>query len=383
MVIPKVILKKILFANQKILLNLQTTVIFWNMEQKVIFGKRLKCAREMKGISMAELSDLMSGIVTRQAIYKYEAGIMLPDSSVLIKLSQILGVSIDYLFRPFNVALSGIEFRKKAKMSVKDRKSIEQSVIDTVERYFEIEDIISVDHNPELLKFDKIISSKNDVIDLVNTIRSEWGLGKDGITDVIGLLESKRIKIIEIDATDSFDGLSGIANDSIVIVLNKNISSTERKRFTALHELGHLVMHFSPDINEDEKEKLCHLFASEFLIPTDSFMSIVGDISKGAINLIGFADIQRTYGISIDALIKKAYDSELIAGNKYKNYFISKNRNPIFKKYVEESRIALEFPQRFNSMVFGAYSKNLISASKAASLLNTTINEVIEKAIFV
>ena len=68
---------------------------------KEIFGQRLKSAREMKGLSMADLSRELSGLVTRQSICKYEAGIMLPDSAVLLRLARILDVKSDYFFRPF------------------------------------------------------------------------------------------------------------------------------------------------------------------------------------------------------------------------------------------------------------------------------------------
>ena len=125
------------------------------MDTKEIFGKRLKSAREMKGLSMADLVGEMENIVSRQAIYKYEAGKMLPDSSVLIKLAEVLGVNVGYLFRPFSISLSGIEFRKKAKMSEKARKSVQQKVMDHVERYFEIEDIAGVPIDHSFLSYKK------------------------------------------------------------------------------------------------------------------------------------------------------------------------------------------------------------------------------------
>lgn len=353
------------------------------MDKKVIFGKRLKSAREMKGLSMANLVEKMADIVSKQAISKYEAGKMLPDSTVLIKLAEVLGVKVDYFFRPFTVSLSGIEFRKKAKMTEKARKSVEQQVMDHVERYLEIEDIIGVDYNVSPLRREKIIRSREDVIMLANEIRKDWGLGEDGITDVISLLENKGIKVIEFDAPNEFDGLSGTAGEDIVIVLNSNIRPTERKRFTALHELGHLIMNFDESVNEKTKEKLCHTFASEFLIPSKVFIDIIGDISKSTLNMIAFAEIQHNFGISIDALIKKADDEGLITGNRYKNYHIRKNTNPSFKQYVEKSRIENEQPHRFISLVYDAYSKSLISVSKAAALLNIPVNDVLDKALFV
>lgn len=348
-----------------------------------IFGQRLKSAREMRGLSMADLSQELEGIVTRQAICKYEAGKMLPDSTVLIRLARILGVKTDYFFRPFTVALSGIEFRKKSTMSVKSGKSVQQMVLDKVERYFEIEEICGLEHNSSPIRNNPVISKKDDVIALAASIRKEWGLGSDGITDVIALLETKGIKVVEVESDDNFDGLSGKAGDCFVIVLNKSQLHPERKRFTALHELGHLVMRFDPAISDKEKESFCHLFASEFLIPQSSFKDILGDLGKGNLNLFSFADIQRAYGISIDAQIRKARDAGMISESRYKSYFIRKRQSRKFQAFVDRVLTEDEAPQRFQTLVYDAYAKNIISVSKAASLLNTSVEEVLSTAVFV
>jgi len=353
------------------------------MDKKEIFGKRLKCAREMQSLSMADLAEKMSDIISRQAIYKYEAGKMLPDSTVLIKLAEVLGVKVDYFFRPFTVALSSIEFRKKARMSEKTRKAIQQQVIDHVERYFEIEEILGIAQKQSMIRRPEIIRTREDVISLVQTIRKDWDLGEDGIIDVLGLLENKGIKVIEFDAVNDFDGMSGIVGDDIIIVLNANIQPTERKRFTALHELGHLIMHFDDSVDEKQKEKLCHTFASEFLIPNRVFKEILGDITKSPLNILYFADIQHNFGISIDALVRKAEEESMITGNRYKSYHIRKNTNAGFKDFVETSRVEPEEPHKFMALVYDAYSKSIISASKAATLLNISVNKVLDKALFV
>lgn len=353
------------------------------MEKKEIFGKRLKSAREMKSLSMADLAGKMADIVSRQAIYKYEAGKMLPDSTVLIRLAAVLGVKVDYFFRPFSIALSGIEFRKKARMSEKARKAIQQQVLDHVERYFEIEEILGIVRNQSPIRRPEVIRTRENVISLVQRIRRDWGLGEDGIIDVIGLLESRGIKVVEFNATNDFDGLSGTVGDDIIIVLNSNIQPTERKRFTALHELGHLIMNFGDSVNEKEKEILCHTFASEFLIPTKVFKEILGDITKSPLNILYFSEIQHNFGISIDALIKKAEDESMITSNRYKSYHIRKNTNAAFKSFVETTRIEPEEPHKFASLVYDAYSKSLISTSKAATLLNIPVNNVLDKALFV
>ena len=100
-------------------------------------------------------------------------------------------------------------------------------------------------------------------------------------------------------------------------------------------------------------------------------------------NILYFSEIQHNFGISIDALIKKAEDESMITGNRYKSYHIRKNTNAAFKNFVETFRVEKEEPHKFESLVYDAYSKSIISASKAATLLNIPVNNVLDKALFV
>ena len=65
---------------------------------KDIVAKRIKSARVMAGLSLRELSKIMEPSVSYNAIAKYENAEMMPDSKVLIALSQALRVKPDYFF---------------------------------------------------------------------------------------------------------------------------------------------------------------------------------------------------------------------------------------------------------------------------------------------
>lgn len=60
-------------------------------------SKQLIHLRNVKGISQEELASLMN--VTRQAVSKWETDQTLPDSEKVIRLSEIFGVTTDYLLR--------------------------------------------------------------------------------------------------------------------------------------------------------------------------------------------------------------------------------------------------------------------------------------------
>ena len=193
--------------------------------------------------------------------------------------------------------------------------------------------------------------------------------------NVIDLLETNGIKVLEIDGSDGFDGLSSVVNDLYpVIVLNKNFPS-ERKRFTAMHELGHLVLNFPDDIPEKDEEKYCNLFASEMLIPESLFKKILGE-KRHDISYQELKSIQLQYGISCDALMYKAKDFGVISENRYKTFCIQKSQRPDFKKLFETSLYPEEQSNRFKSLVYKALSNESITVSKAAVLLRQDIEQV-------
>ena len=54
------------------------------------FGVRLRAARKMAGLSMEDLAGKLGGLVTKQAISKYEQGQMMPSPEVLERLVEVL-----------------------------------------------------------------------------------------------------------------------------------------------------------------------------------------------------------------------------------------------------------------------------------------------------
>lgn len=61
------------------------------------FEEKLMALRKKAGMSQEELADRLG--VSRQAVSRWELGATLPDAPNLLKLSDLFGVSIDYLLR--------------------------------------------------------------------------------------------------------------------------------------------------------------------------------------------------------------------------------------------------------------------------------------------
>jgi Zn-dependent peptidase ImmA (M78 family)/DNA-binding XRE family transcriptional regulator len=347
-----------------------------------IFPIRLKQARVMRGLSMDSLCVKANNIVSKQAISKYESGKMMPDSTTLIALSNALSVGIDYFFRPITVSIDNIEFRKKARLSVKQIDSIKEIVKDKLERYYEIEAINNIASDYAFGYGSTTVHVDTDVYTIAAQIKQDWQLGEDGINNLIEILEENSIKVIEIDATDGFDGLSGYVNGSKpIIVLNANFNN-ERKRFTALHELGHLVLKFDATLPQKEIEDTCNLFAGEMLISKEIFIRKIG-ANRSDISLSELSDIQEQFGISIDTLMYKARALNIITESRYTTYIKKKSANKEFKNIVEQSRAKDEQSNRFVRLVYRALADGIISLSKASALLDCPVDKVRNDLILV
>ena len=344
-----------------------------------IFARRLKLARIKAKLSMEALCNSMNGLVSKQAISKYESAKMLPSSTVLISLASNLNVDVDYFFRPFTFEIDdfNMSFRKKADVGSKETSALKVQIQDDVERYLEIEEILGVKES--YLK--QIQCNKIETISDVETyalmVRQYWSLGIDGIANVQETLESHGVKLIYTDAPESFDGVSGIVNGThSIIVLNSKKTNIERRRLTSLHELGHLLLNekFPTELPQKEQEKLCNAFASEMLLPSEIISCYFRNNSSIAIEEL--VSLSEAYGISIDAIVHKLHSLRIVNDDRYRSFYIRKSKYASFKRLVEESRYKECKIDRFKSMVYSALAQQLISVNKAASLLQCSVDHV-------
>ncbi len=356
-----------------------------NMDIKELFAKRLKQARLKAGLSMDGLSVKTGKEVSKQTISKYEAGKTMAGSSILIKLSKALGVPVEYFFRPYSFDVSEVEisFRKKASVGAKDQTMLKIKIQDEVERFIDIENILGAESSMEQINVPVKIYLPMQMIMLAKELRKTWGLGIAPIPSVKNLLMNHGVKVFEIDGPEGFDGISGHAGENIsLMVINSNITNTERRRFTHMHELAHLLANssFEDGLSNHEKEKLCDAFASEMLLPSEVTEKEFG--SKSKISVQELKKVQKMYGISIDAIVYSFKRLGIFNENRYRSYCIKKNTNSKFKNYVEESRYVEPVSEKdydadyYESLVYSALVQELISTSKAAQLLNTSILNV-------
>ena len=329
----------------------------------------------MKKLTIDELSRRTNGEVSKPNISKYENGKMMPSSKVHIALAKALGMDFEYFFRPVTVQITrSADYRKKSKLSKGDENAINEEVKDKAERYLEIEDTLGISMRFDYDLSDIVVSNRNDVKRVVARIRQDWNLGLGPLSNIIDLLESHGLRVIEIEAPDAFDGMCVFVGDKKpILVLNKHYT-VERKRFNTLHEFGHSVMHMSDSLSQKEKEGLCHYFAGEMLLSSEVLCEVFDmRVKKIFLNEVG--RLQTQFGISIDAIFHRLKDEHILSDALYSQFYIQQNLDSRLKRWAKTSTyLGEETSYRFSRMVYRALAQNIISEEKAKEILGT--NEI-------
>ncbi|OSZ81947.1 hypothetical protein CAP35_01355 [Chitinophagaceae bacterium IBVUCB1] len=348
-----------------------------NNNDQNVFGARLKLARKMAGMSLQDLSDALVNKVTKQALNKYEQGLMNPTVDVLLSIAKALNVKPDYFLKKKSLELGKVLFRKRTTLSKKDEEAIIEKVRDYVERYQELEHILSVEiafENP-LDKFP--INAKSDIESAAKKLRTDWNLGSTPIQNLVEMLELKGIKVLLMDEVDAIDGLAVFTSSGTpIVVVNKNGKSLERIRFTIVHELAHLLLDLSV-LGEDNKliEEWCHFFASNFLLPSEMLVKMIGNGKRSYIAISELITIKEYFGISIRAIVHRLKTLEIITDNYYQRWIIYMSKT-YGQKDEPGGYIGEEKSRGFDQLIARALAEGIISLSKAANLCNTNIDNL-------
>lgn len=340
------------------------------------FAERLKSARLMNGLSLQGLADKINNLITKQSLSKYELGQVIPDSEMIGILSEALGVRPDYFFSEQVLEFGTIEFRKLESYPAKERTRIVEIAKDELGRYLELEQILGIETRFENPVSNISIQSFADIEKAALKLREAWGLGTGPLSNVIELLEDHHVKLLEIESTEEFDGFCTWVNGKNIplIVLNKAKlnDAPDRKRFTALHELAHLIL----EVNhhpEKQKEKFCHAFATAMLIPEERLRGELGG-KRSKLSFHELAAIKQQYGISMQALVYRTKDLGLISDNYFRQFFAMFNQLG-YRKNEPVAYEGAEHSNRFSQLLFRALAEDFISMSKAAALKNQKLAE--------
>lgn len=340
-------------------------------------GERIKQGRQMAGLTLRDLAADVG--VSAQAISKYERNLDVPGSKVLIQLARALGVSVEFFLRPKSFSKIDVKFRRHKSLSSKGKNTILSRVSDWLERYLEIEGILSEDGSGlgfELpLGFPREVKSFRDVETAAEDLRGAWGFGMGPIENLTDLLEAKGLKVVSMDADVKFDACTFQAEDDIAVIaiVARADAPGDRQRFSMAHELGHLMLR----ANGLDDEKAAHCFAAAFLVPEAAARFELRG-KRANLSIYELHLLKHKYGLSMQAWIYRAKDLGIISESK---------ANALFRRFSLEGwrkkepgdTIPNEIPRRFERLVMGAMADGLISEPRASEILGMPVKDFLSK----
>lgn len=294
----------------------------YHVMEASIFAIRLHEARLMMGLSMEQLSEKTSRTVTKQSISKYEKGQMKPKKGTLNALSAALDISPQY-FSGTNMKINTPMLRnafKKELPSEEDMKRIESQLAFWSEQYIEAEKKAKMEIQFVNPISDRLIATIDDACRAADDLRLAWNCGDGPIPSVLRLMERKGIKVLDKHLPLGVLGMSTWADNRyplVIIDMANEKHTVERLRFTAAHELGHIMLNIPEEIEGQEKEKLCEQFAGYFLLPKSTLIEELGSDKRQSVTIEELIDLHEVYGVSIAALVHELWDFRIISREQY------------------------------------------------------------------
>ncbi len=290
-----------------------------------VIAARISQMRVLSGLSKADLARRLE--VSPSAVSQWESGDKHPELEKLLSISNALGVAPSVLQAPVAgpLKISGpVSFRAKA-AAAKTRAAQERAqtlAALTAEAYTEVTRHVQL---PGVSLPDLSTRSGRTAAELADETRASWGLGTRPILRLAELLESKGILLAEVQFGDlRFDAFSCRVDGFAFIFLGSEKGDRARRRFDAAHELGHLILHRhltqadfdSPEVFRRAEDE-ANAFASSFLLPRESFLE---DLQRlGVVTLGGLLRLKARWGVSAQAMIRRARDLGFINEAHYTN----------------------------------------------------------------
>jgi Zn-dependent peptidase ImmA (M78 family)/transcriptional regulator with XRE-family HTH domain len=338
-----------------------------------MIGERLAQLRLARNLTLDALSAKMGGIVTKQALSKYEQNQAQPSPLVLTKLSAALGVKANYFLSPPQIVVNFVAYRKATSLLPREKARVESVVTQCLEDRIRVQTLIG-QIKTDVLPWNKLaISSLEDTERQASHMRTLWELGASPISDVVGTFEEHQLCVLSIEADEKFDGMSALGYDTSGNILAGAIVSRqdipgERQRLNLTHELGHLVLKVPTSIDE---EKAAFRFGSAFLAPAERLIREVG-AKRSYIHISELLILKRQFGISIQALLHRMLELGIINDSYYRRWCIYINKTGWKKQEPDE--LVRETPQWLTRNLSRLVGEGAITREEAERMLGTSID---------
>ncbi|MFL5588719.1 MAG: XRE family transcriptional regulator [Ktedonobacteraceae bacterium] len=277
----------------------------------MINGDRLKQVRELCGLTQVELAEKIG--INRGLITHYEVGRYEPPEDVLEAISQATGFPFAFFQQDMAIEfpLGSLLFRARTSVTSKDKLRAYRygqtlnEMIDVMAKNFK--------EIPLRLPRQRVEPAAAAAI-----TRSEMSLSSyKPIENLVYVAEKSGVRVLRIPESlkgiDAFSVWAGFEEKRPVIVTVDGTPG-DRLRLSVAHEIGHLVMHQSIRSTIETIENEANQFAAELLMPAEQ----IAQELTSPITINTLFELKERWGVSIQALIRRAYELNIISERQYR-----------------------------------------------------------------
>ena len=312
---------------------------------------RLKDARTVRQMTQTDLANTVE--ISRQAISAFESGEKSPEPATMARIAEALGQPIAYFSAGDGPVFGEVSTRFFRAFGADTKRR--NSMCDVLSKWFAqvtryLSDLVSFPSVklPSVSPESGDRYSDEEIEDVAQRCRKEWGLGVGPISNIIGLLENNGVTVCRYEITgEKIEAFSFWNGARPFIFLSSDKQSAVRARFDAAHELGHLVLHRWISAEEIEDPKVLKLveaeanrFAGALLLPRNSFPNEVYTP-----RLEAFIPLKKRWKVAVQAMVIRCRDlgifDETQVTNLYKQISFRKWRS----KEPLDDQIAFEQPK--------------------------------------
>ena len=339
---------------------------------------RIQAYRDHFGWTQAELAGEVG--VARQTIAAWELGDRSPSLVQLTRIARALGVPVDLLIGGDGAAEEpALMFRadEPGMLTTDSRVLLSRRARD----YAAVERLVG--ETPSLPESRPVEGYDFFTVERIAAEIRDW-LGVEGVPlgDVLGLLEAKGLKVIEHRLPGSISGFSAYTQAWGGVIFVNADHPPERQYFTALHELGHLVLHrqeydrpFERPGRGDPREKAANHFAAAVLLPRFAIEQELRGYGGRWLPEPFLVDIKKRYGVSVRTVLRRAADLKLITKRQ-----AGQQMGILAKRFGAEGEPGrVRAPNtlaRLERLVFTALLHERITTSRAAEVLQRPLMEI-------
>jgi Zn-dependent peptidase ImmA (M78 family) len=313
-------------------------------------------------------------------IAKIEAGNRRIDAIELVRLSSALQVPMDHLLRSTPLVLS-----HRARVVAEDvgtevaRESgrLDLALVGWLHEVLQLIEL-GVLRPERPLRAETAVDSEAAARDLALWVRGQLGLGTAAIGSLVQVCERAGQYVLVADVPG--EGAS-MVDDHVAVAVVSLQGDPGRRRATAAHELGHMVIgdEYSSDLgvhaSRTDREVVLDAFAAELLLP-----SVVLTDERGAAHaisrdqLIGLAARYRT---SWSLALRQAVHTGVLGAQVRREWGHSAPTRSEFMEAVgwapQPDLEAIRVPPRYAHAVIESWRRGALTATRAVELMHGQI----------